>query len=372
MKFPLAVFASVACLLPAWAADPEEEVAHAIKKMGGKVERQSVRKLGVGIIAVSLQYALGKEAADPVFQLLADCKQLRRLQVNGSKITSEGMNALGRLTQLEELDLRDCLLDKDQLPKLAKLTQLRVLRIGPIMLTLGGDMMRSQEQLDAIYSPTDATLQALIPLFRLERLELDRAILTDRGLSHLRSLTNLRNLSLEAKGVTDDGLKVIGEFRTLTDLTLVCRGVTPNGLPHLNPLTELRRLSIVYPREITADSLKLLAKHHPRLTELSISGEKLTADDFALFAAFPSLEFLHVTVREVGDSALPHLARLKSLRSLVLDGGNDKALTDKGLQTLAEMRDLHRLTVTGGAVSGQGREALRQRMPECITLPTDD
>ena len=61
---------------------------------------------------------------------------------------------------------------------------------------------------------TDAGLEAIEPLARLDELHLTLTNVTDEGLLHLKSLPNLELLDLSSTKVTDVGLEQLSADKT--------------------------------------------------------------------------------------------------------------------------------------------------------------
>ena len=92
----LAITFAVAVLLsdPAFAAD-QDAIASRIEQAGGKVVRQSIRKLGDGIVAVKLP---ARKPVDELLESLVGCPELRQLDFFHCDIGDDGWAALARLT----------------------------------------------------------------------------------------------------------------------------------------------------------------------------------------------------------------------------------------------------------------------------------
>lgn len=89
---------------------------------------------------------------------------------------------------------------------------------------------------------TSAGLRYLEGLHDLQILQFWRCQITDSGLAHLRPLTRLRRLDLEDTRISDRGLSVLAGLTGLRDLNLDGTAITDAGLAHLKPLTRLRVL----------------------------------------------------------------------------------------------------------------------------------
>jgi internalin A len=91
---------------------------------------------------------------------------------------------------------------------------------------------------------SDAKLEMVGCLPRLETLDYFESSATDAGLAHLQGLTRLKNLDLHDSEVTDAGLVHLEGLTGLQELDLSSTPITDAGLVHLEGLTGLRTLSL--------------------------------------------------------------------------------------------------------------------------------
>jgi Leucine Rich repeat len=91
---------------------------------------------------------------------------------------------------------------------------------------------------------SDAGLSRLNGLTQLTRLYLGQTAVSDAGLAHLRALANLRELHLDSTNVSDAGLAHLKRLGKLTKLDLRNTQVTDAGLVHVRGLTDLTRLAL--------------------------------------------------------------------------------------------------------------------------------
>ena len=104
---------------------------------------------------------------------------------------------------------------------------------------------------------TDAGLEPLKGLTKLEELFLWGTNVTDSGLEHLKGLTNLIHLNLTNTDVTDAGLEHLTRLTNLEYLILDATKVTDAGLEHLQELTNLKILRLRYTKVTDAGVKKL-------------------------------------------------------------------------------------------------------------------
>ncbi|WP_435008241.1 hypothetical protein P12x_005512 [Tundrisphaera lichenicola] len=145
-------------------------------------------------------------AADDGLSALESLVNLRRLTLTGPGLTDDSLYHVQKLIHLEELSLIDLPITDEGLGRLAPLDRLRVLSISRANFEGGG--------LDYLQE---------LPGLREIRL-IDNPEFNNRGVAHLQGATQLLSVSLEANPNLSD-----------------------SGLGCLKPMTHLARLSVVSP-----------------------------------------------------------------------------------------------------------------------------
>ncbi len=146
---------------------------------------------------------------------------------------------------------------------------------------------------------SDAGLAHVSRLRHLRKLYIwDAPSITDAGVAHLAACRNLEYVHLSGSQLSDESARVFSQLPRLTGLSLQGNKLTDDGCVHLGKMTQLTDLWIGCVDErrspITDEGLAQLAN----LTELD------------------TLELQH---SQVTNDGLPHLAKLKKLRWLILD-----------------------------------------------------
>jgi hypothetical protein len=145
---------------------------------------------------------------------------------------------------------------------------------------------------------------------------------------------NLEGLYLTQTQITDDAIQSINAFKNLLILTLDDTAVTSTGLNLLNDDLPLEELSVPY-QALTCDTATKLASMK-ELTRLSLHAgsedEMIEAWDNPIIeiARSESLEDLTATCH-LNGACIPHIASMKSLRSLMLLGTRLEASALAGL-----------------------------------------
>jgi internalin A len=93
-------------------------------------------------------------------------------------------------------------------------------------------------------SVSDAGLSHLKGLTELTTLYLGQTAVTDAGLAHVRGLANLREFCVDSTNVSDAGLAHLNRLSKLTKLDLRDTQVTDAGPVHVRGLTNLTRLEL--------------------------------------------------------------------------------------------------------------------------------
>ena len=157
--------------------------------------------------------------------------------------------------------------------------------------------------------------------------------LRDAGLKNLAKLQELRELDLTQTNVTNAGVKYIGELKSLTVLHLQGTLVTAAGLKDLGGL-KLKSWPLDK-GSLTDQSLKdYLAMIGPR-PRISIKGYGVTDAGLKELETLPRLKHLSLIGTSVSDKGLEKLAEFKQMRSLVISTGN-ATVTSEGLRKLQQ------------------------------------
>src|SRR5262249_51493484 len=126
-----------------------------------------------------LSIGWGFHLTDKGFGHLSGLKRLRILDVDNSKMTDASLDAVGKLTNLEQLQIAGEGFTDRGLARLEGLSHLKSLSLG-----------RGEHRI------TDAGLDSVKRLKSLEHLELDGSHLSDEGIATLRKLTNLKTINM--------------------------------------------------------------------------------------------------------------------------------------------------------------------------------
>ncbi|MDA1012964.1 MAG: hypothetical protein O3A00_00755 [Planctomycetota bacterium] len=249
---------------------------------------------------------------------LSGLTSLKKLDVANCQIKGDGLQHVGTLAGLRELNLTLTPVTDDGLVHLGKLTELRKLGLASTQCMGTGfahlTALKKLESVNFHFTPlNDAGLREIAKISISDRLWFAHTHFTDRGAESLKSLTQLRRCGIGSKDAASSGEAVASLANLpLEDLALLDNQASPVGLAHASRIKTLLRLDASYAPKVGDAEMKLLAKM-PRLQEL-----------------------LKIGSAQVTDDGLQALASLKSLKKLTLSGM--KHITEAGV---ARLRDVH-------------------------------
>lgn len=275
---------------------------------------------------------------------LSHLKSLNDISLSRCKLDAIPQE-IGKLTQLERLDLSHNELTADKLEVLSNLTNLTCLYLE--CNPLGGKAedyepltkltKLSELKLHAtdLNSGTEGVLEKIAQLSELTILHLDGNKLGGQDFSPLSKLKNLRELYLTvAVTITDDFLKALATFPALEKLNLLTNNVAVNEFGiDLSQLTSLKDLELGNrdgTEELNAPSAELLSAivTIPNLERLSLSttseydrAEAAKAIEAVNFSNLIHLEELKLESVDISTKTLAEIGKLSNLKYLILEGG---------------------------------------------------
>jgi len=256
--------------------------------LGGRVERN-----GEGdIIAVHLR---GTWVSDTELIELARLPKLERLDLSHTRITDEGLLHLKPARQIQDLNLYYAEQVTDQGIaairewKNLKHLNLRGTRVSDGGLAIAGGLTQLEALDIANTEFTDNGLDALVPLTRLRELAIGRSKLRKNALEVLRLLPTLEGLDLggprpgagglrdkEATPMPDDLPRAVSTLQQLRTLKLSYSQIGADGLRILASLDHVETLALVGSPRVDDQALSELAKWKS-LRHLDVQATKVTA-----------------------------------------------------------------------------------------------
>jgi len=209
---------------------------------------------------------------------LARLPRLTKLDVTARQISNEGLSYLAGLASLESLSIRGGQVTVSGLNRLSALTRLRKLFISGIAQDNQGLDLSSLRQLEELTISMrrvqdgssvrtepyrNEDMAWLAGLPQLKSLQGFRGI-SDAGMQQIATVTNLERLNIGGPGVTDAGLADLSGMQKLNHLS-ISGHFTDAALQHLEGLKSLRLLSIEPPGQLSTEGLQRLQKALPEL-----------------------------------------------------------------------------------------------------------
>jgi beta-lactamase regulating signal transducer with metallopeptidase domain/protocatechuate 3,4-dioxygenase beta subunit len=162
---------------------------------------------------------------------LAGLMKLQTMHINDSRIGDGALEVFARLPALKHLSLQGSAFSDEGLKHLEGMKQLRFLSIGNNRKPI-----------------TDAGVKHLSGLTQLEQLDLQRTRLSDEGIAALRGLTNLKLLLINGDGnpgskpITDASVDTLAALTKLEELHFQNAHITERGVKRLSELPKLKTL----------------------------------------------------------------------------------------------------------------------------------
>jgi hypothetical protein len=222
---------------------------------------------------------------------------------------------------------------------------------------LGGDFFNNVVRVSI---KSDAGMKYLKDFNDLQYLDLRDAKATNAALNNLTGLVRLNSLDLNSTGVTDDNLEHLEESSQLRELNLGSTGITDDGLQHLKGLSHLQVLDLGETRVSDAglEHLKALIQ----LQKLSLYKTKVSDAGLGHVKGLSQLRELRLDLTGVSDAGLAQLTGLDALQSLGLWGCK---ITDVGLEHLHGLKNLRFIMLYGTRVTDEGVAKLQRLLPSC-------
>lgn len=167
-------------------------------------------------------------------------------------------------------------------------------------------------------APIDLTFLEELGHDALDGLQIHNTDLIGWGLGPIEHLTGLRCLVLRQQRVADSDLSLLGKHSHLEVVFLGhgAQGVSDNGLKHLEGCTALRTL-VLSGTKVTDRGLGYL-RGCTEMAELHLNDTKVGAQHLTWITDMRRLQHLELRQTQVGRLGLARLAKLGSLRRLVI------------------------------------------------------
>ncbi len=292
---------------------------------------------------------------------------LKSLTLEGPGVTNAIAPRIAEFDRLEELALRNTMIDDDGLAQLAKLKSLKVvdLRLSPMITDSGAETLAGLDGLRAVrvsgVNLTDAGLETLLALPELSELDVRncRGITRD-GIGKLAAKETLRALKLGGPEIDDAVLETVGSLKNLTTLSLDNCDVTDAGVTRLGGLP-LVDLTVYQCPNVTDEGLAVLSRFAD-LRRLTLRDVKTEGAALNALPEPEKLVSLNLAQTRFDDARARNLARFANLQSLDL---SETPVSDASVEFLSTLKRLKTLVVSQTEISPEGVRKLEEALPEC-------
>jgi hypothetical protein len=163
------------------------------------------------------------------------------------------------------------------------------------------------------------------------------------------------NMQVQAS-FQDQFLEDLSGLQSLERLNVARSDLTDKGVAYIQKMPRLNSVSIFECGVIRGDTIKALLTC-PNLQYLDIGDcTAFKMKNLSVLTKLPKLEELQATNANMSDESLQYLSQCKGLK--ILDLRRDKTVTDKGLRLLLSLKKLERLSIEETAVTTAGVKAL--------------
>ena len=190
------------------------------------------------------------------------------------------------------------------------------------------------------------------------RVEVSRT--TDDVVVHLRAFPRLKRLLLHKTQATDAAMEHVGRLAKLEGLWMWDAAVTDEGVARLEGLRHLKDIHVSNAK-ITDASLRTLAQL-PRLETLSLQGNYFTDAGLVYLKGMRDVKGLYLGLGhgEITDAGLDKLVGFDRLAILDIQGSK---ITDAGLDTLGRLPGLKELWASNTKITREAVEKLKAEKP---------
>ena len=281
---------------------------------------------------------------------------------------SKSMRYIAHLTGLKDLELGSTKITSEGMKHIIKMQSLETLILPKGLTNRGLSYVAQLESLKGLYftenSVTNAGLKRYLPkLTKLEELVLSGEQINNAGLVHLANLKSLKYLFLWGENFSDAGLEHLKNVPSLKILNIMNLPITDAGVQHLSGHGRLENLSL-YNTEVTDRGL-LYLKSIPSLKKLDLGkrhfdfeNPPITDAGMVHLAQIKSLEFLVLPPIGITDKGLATISNLKNLKHLWVCGSDISPLTDTALQHVSKLQSLEFLLISGTGFTDAGMDDL--------------
>jgi Leucine-rich repeat (LRR) protein len=287
--------------------DPEKLIAALNSKNGTLTDQEIVRAARIPEIIEKLTTldASNSKVTDHGLQQFKEFPHLARVDITGLQITGAGIEGLASLNELRELTATFVKIGvPDGWEKIGKLSQIERLDLRSTNIT-------------------DAEVHYLKPMSALKELNVSNTRLTDAGLAELAELPNLEILWIAGNpGINGSGLLAFVRSKHKPGLKCLYASSTPlsrEGMINVKRIESLELFDNTYTN--MNDQLLYELRAANNLKSLIVPNNQLTPASGLTLRTLRNLEFLDLSQNaSVNDQILNALITLTDLKTLNLRG----------------------------------------------------
>lgn len=184
---------------------------------------------------------------------LSGLKDLKTLNFTNNRVSAQGITALAKGTSIQELNLNDCdQMDDKVAEQIGTMVNLKKLEIeGARLSETGWEHLSHLDQLQYLdvnhmkEQLRDNSLKQLLKLKQLKTLLANFSFIgSGNQVRQLKALTNLETLALNYNDLEDEVVKALVSLSQLKDLSLQDNSMTEVGAGYLSKMTHLDRLDV--------------------------------------------------------------------------------------------------------------------------------
>jgi Leucine-rich repeat (LRR) protein len=171
----------------------------------------------------------------------------------------------------------------------------------------------------------------------------------------------------DEKSSQDQFLEDLPRLQGLERINLDRTDVTDKGIAHIQNLPRLNSLGLYLCGVVKGDTISALSTC-PNIQFLNIGDcAAFKSKNFAVFPKLPKLEEFQATHANINNESLKYLSLCKNLK--IIDLRRDEAVTDEGLHILMSLKLLERLSLDGTPVTTNGVKSLAPLKIKFINIP---
>ena len=341
----LATMLAVGCdsSRPSPTDQPKSAESTSNNELGSTTEQTAKAEPGESSGSARKQVTAALEAAGA--KLTRDVKgEVISADLRGCKLDDAVLDEIAKLTTMQQLDMRECVLSNSQLTTAVKpLAKLKALR-------LSGK--------GAATTVDDEGLAALAACPDLRVLAADELWFSEEGLKKLSGCKNLSELYIAQTLIEDAAMPTLVSFKQLKKLRLAKTQVSVVGLKALAGL-KLEDLDLSECSQINDGAMEAVATF-TTLKRLNLWRDPISDAGCSKLAGLTQLTWYNLDNTQLTDAGLDHLAGMVELTFLHL---GSTGVSDAGMPKLLGLKKLQDLKVTRTSTTEAGAKLLTEKIP---------